>query len=61
MNFLDIVLILVLAAVIGRALYVFITGRTKGGCGCGCTGCTKDSCAYHPKEKDHSADGKSTF
>ena len=53
MNLVDLVLILILAAVIGRALYVFITGRAKGGCGCGCAGCTKSSCAYSGKDKDH--------
>lgn len=40
MNGVDILLIVVLAAAIGGAVWRTVKRRKSGGCGCGCDGCT---------------------
>ena len=40
MNFVDLVLIVLLAALVGTAIFLSVRRKKKGGCGCGCEGCT---------------------
>jgi hypothetical protein len=45
MNLLDVFLIIILAVVLGTAVWVYISSQRKGnGCGCGCAGCSRKSC-----------------
>ncbi len=45
MNLLDVFLIIILAVVLGTAVWVYISSQRKGnGCGCGCAGCNRKSC-----------------
>ena len=41
MNIWDIVLLAAIAAAVGLALRKVIANRRRGGCGCGCDGCTQ--------------------
>ncbi|HAG13100.1 MAG TPA: FeoB-associated Cys-rich membrane protein [Ruminococcus sp.] len=45
MNWIDIVLLLLIAAAVIRAVIVWRRSRKNGGCGCGCAGCTGGTCA----------------
>ena len=37
----DIIIIIVIALIISAAVFFIIKRSKKGGCGCGCEGCTK--------------------
>ena len=44
-NLADIILILLIAAAAVLAVRKMIRDRKKGGCSCGCAGCTSGTCA----------------
>jgi len=41
----DIILVLLIIAAVGLAVRKVIRNRKKGGCSCGCAGCSSGSCA----------------
>ena len=55
MNTVDIILIAVIAAVVGTAIFVVVYRKIKGkgSCSCGC-----ENCAYKCKNKAHNKDEK---
>ena len=51
MNIADIILIVIIAAVIVRAVIYCVKHPRKKGCGCGCEGCTRGSCTAAEEKK----------
>ncbi|MBE6910747.1 MAG: FeoB-associated Cys-rich membrane protein [Ruminococcaceae bacterium] len=49
MNGADILLILLLAAALVWAAVRCVKTRRRGGCGCGCAGCTAGTCTNAPR------------
>ena len=52
MNLLDVVLIIVLAIVIGAAVYRCISNRKRGTCSCGCSSCPETACGRKSAKKE---------
>jgi|GEM_PF-836054 len=44
-HMIDIILVLLIIAAVGLAVRKVIRNRKKGGCSCGCAGCSSGSCA----------------
>ncbi len=53
MNLLDVVLVIVLAAVIGAALYKCISVRKRGSCSCGCSSCPGNACCVKTGNREN--------
>ena len=51
MNGVDILLIVILAAVLIGAVRHTVKRRKSGGCGCGCGGCLDDRCPDRPDNR----------